>query len=98
MGTWDLIGRRQTFGGDNLRFVGRFLDWLSPPRIVGPRVTHRMALRGVTCHFGQIGPSESGGAAGEIVGLMDFIPIDLRWRVTEEDARARRFSSKKSWQ
>ena len=29
IGTWDLIGRKQAFGGDNLTFVGRLLDWLS---------------------------------------------------------------------
>ena len=29
IGDLDLIGRRQAFGGHNLTFEGRLLDWLS---------------------------------------------------------------------
>jgi hypothetical protein len=29
IGTWDLVGRRKAFGGDNLKFLARLLDWLS---------------------------------------------------------------------
>lgn len=29
IGTWDLLGRRKPFGGDNFELVSRILDWLS---------------------------------------------------------------------
>ena len=33
IGTWDLLGRRNPFGGDNLKLVSRILDWLSGKNI-----------------------------------------------------------------
>jgi hypothetical protein len=29
IGTWDLLGRDQPFGGDNIKLVVRLMDWLS---------------------------------------------------------------------